>query len=168
MKIDKYRTDGEICQWVSKICFAYSINSTVSVGSAKLCNHHFLNDGGKMCVFIQCITIPVHRFKIPNVFPIGLSFHGKSFSHSVFFIFFMSYECSACAFSYVYLCLCFTLVTSRWRLWLEEMWCCGKDSCRLSSAVPLCWELLQSSVSTGKVMFSHYSQNSEIIAVIVI
>lgn len=88
MKIDKYRTDGEICQWVSKICFAYSINSTVSVGSAKLCNHHFLNDGGKMCVFIQCITIPVHRFKIPNVFPIGLSFHGKSFSHSVFFIFF--------------------------------------------------------------------------------
>lgn len=117
MKIDKYRTDGEICQWVSKICFAYSINSTVSVGSAKLCNHHFLNDGGKMCVFIQCITIPVHRFKIPNVFPIGLSFHGKSFSHSVFFNFFLWAMNVQHVLSVMFTCAC----VSHW-------WAAGGDS----------------------------------------
>lgn len=30
-----------------QVCFAYSVNSTVSADSAKLWNHNFLNGGGK-------------------------------------------------------------------------------------------------------------------------
>lgn len=61
-----------MARWPKMLCIFYKQHSVSGFG------HNFLNCGGKMCIFIPYITNPVHN-KIPNVFPIGLSFHGKSF-----------------------------------------------------------------------------------------
>lgn len=67
-----------------KICFAYSINSTLSVGLAKLYNLYFLNGGGKNVYFH-----PVHNNSNRFIIPWEVIL--------ILFFFNDGYECLACA-----------------------------------------------------------------------